>query len=422
GEEGESDEEPDRELETAATVCGAAADSFGAGAEDEGDVQSSKNTQDDRAAASKQAAEACRAAPPPSQPSGVSTPVALPPAISLHLHGRGAFPLSGSGDAGAYDSTGLSPSAGRMSSGGEETEPLPHVYEAELLALTWTGPNGEAVDGVYGGPDLFTVSKPRRWKPLKDTPLVRIAEKEELQELVDELSSGAHSLVAIDLEHHSFHSYRGFTCLLQLSTREKDYIIDPFALFDHLHVLNTITANPKILKIFHGADSDIIWLQARLAETLAAARFSSVLLSFFPSLLSASALVYPCLPRGSPLSSASAKTCFQRDFSVYVVNMFDTCVAARALAVPGGASLANLLQTYCHVEANKQYQLADWRRRPLTPEMETYARSDTHYLPFIFDVMKNQLLSKPELYGSNSQFLAIPSINIYSEIHFRASP
>ncbi|KFG64543.1 3'-5' exonuclease domain-containing protein, partial [Toxoplasma gondii RUB] len=46
GEEGESDEEPDRELETAATVCGAAADSFGAGAEDEGDVQSSKNTQD----------------------------------------------------------------------------------------------------------------------------------------------------------------------------------------------------------------------------------------------------------------------------------------------------------------------------------------------------------------------------------------
>ncbi|RQX72010.1 3'-5' exonuclease domain-containing protein, partial [Toxoplasma gondii CAST] len=346
GEEGESDEEPDRELETAATVCGAAADSFGAGAEDEGDVQSSKNTQDDRAAASKQAAEACRAAPPPSQPSGVSTPVALPPAISLHLHGRGAFPLSGSGDAGACDSTGLSPSA-RMSNGGEETEPLPHVYEAELLALTWTGPNGEAVDGVYGGPDLFTVSKPRRWKPLKDTPLVRIAEKEELQELVDELSSGAHSLVAIDLEHHSFHSYRGFTCLLQLSTREKDYIIDPFALFDHLHVLNTITANPKILKIFHGADSDIIWLQ--------------------------------------------------RDFSVYVVNMFDTCVAARALAVPGGASLANLLQTYCHVEANKQYQLADWRRRPLTPEMETYARSDTHYLPFIFDVMKNQLLSKPEL-------------------------
>ncbi|KEP65536.1 UNVERIFIED_CONTAM: 3'-5' exonuclease domain-containing protein [Hammondia hammondi] len=346
GEEDESDEEPDEKLETEATVCGAAADSFGASAEVKGDVQSSNTAQGDRAAAAKQAAEGCRAAPPPSQPSGASTPVALPPSLSLHLHGRGAFPLSGSGDAGACDSTGLSPSA-RMSSGDEETEPLPHVYEAELLALTWTGPNGEAVDGVYGGPDLFTVSKPRRWKPLKDTPLVRIAEKEELQELVDELSSGAHSLVAIDLEHHSFHSYRGFTCLLQLSTREKDYIIDPFALFDHLHVLNTITANPKILKIFHGADSDIIWLQ--------------------------------------------------RDFSVYVVNMFDTCVAARALAVPGGASLANLLQTYCQVEANKQYQLADWRRRPLTPEMETYARSDTHYLPFIFDVMKNQLLSKPEL-------------------------
>lgn len=53
----------------------------------------------------------------------------------------------------------------------------------------------------------------------------------------------------------------------------------------------------------------------------------------------------------------------QRDFSVYVVNMFDTCIAARVLALPGGASLANVLRVYCGVEANKRYQLADWRKR-----------------------------------------------------------
>ncbi|PFH38268.1 3'-5' exonuclease domain-containing protein [Besnoitia besnoiti] len=280
--------------------------------------------------------------------------VVLPPSLSLHLHGRGVLPTAGSGGASA-ESTGSPESPGQGASPkrsveGEETEPLPHVYEAELSELQWKGEDGQAVDGIFGGSDLFEICKPRRWKPLKDTPLVRISTKEELQAIVDELSSGVHPLVAIDLEHHSFHSYRGFTCLIQLSTREKDYLIDPFPLFEQLHVLNAVTANPRILKIFHGSESDIIWLQ--------------------------------------------------RDFSVYVVNMFDTCVAARALALPGGASLANLLHTYCDVEANKQYQLADWRRRPLTPELELYARSDTHYLPYIFDVMKNQLLSRPDMGGA----------------------
>ena len=52
----------------------------------------------------------------------------------------------------------------------------------------------------------------------------------------------------------------------------------------------------------------------------------------------------------------------QRDLGVYVVNMFDTGQAARVLSLPR-FSLAYLLQTYCKVEADKQYQLADWRIR-----------------------------------------------------------
>ena len=52
----------------------------------------------------------------------------------------------------------------------------------------------------------------------------------------------------------------------------------------------------------------------------------------------------------------------QRDLGVYVVNMFDTGQAARVLNL-GRYSLAHLLQEYCDVKPDKQYQLADWRIR-----------------------------------------------------------
>ncbi|KAI9128261.1 hypothetical protein K1719_001254 [Acacia pycnantha] len=43
-------------------------------------------------------------------------------------------------------------------------------------------------------------------------------------------------------------------------------------------------------------------------------------------------------------------------------------------------SLEYLLHHYCGVTADKHYQIADWRLRPLPDEMLRYAREDTHYL------------------------------------------
>ncbi|KAH3824877.1 hypothetical protein DPMN_126732 [Dreissena polymorpha] len=47
---------------------------------------------------------------------------------------------------------------------------------------------------------------------------------------------------------------------------------------------------------------------------------------------------------------------------LYVVNMFDTGQAARVLNC-ARFSLAYLLQQYCDVDSDKQYQMADWRIR-----------------------------------------------------------
>ena len=83
----------------------------------------------------------------------------------------------------------------------------------------------------------------------------------------------------------------------------------------------------------------------------------------------------------------------QRDFGIYVVNMFDTGQATRVLEYPR-FSLAFLLKKFCNVTANKQYQLADWRIRPLPDEMVLYAREDTHYLLYIYERLRNELVAK----------------------------
>ena len=80
----------------------------------------------------------------------------------------------------------------------------------------------------------------------------------------------------------------------------------------------------------------------------------------------------------------------QRDFGLYLVSLFDTYFAAVALQFPA-KSLAYLLLKYVDVEADKKYQLADWRIRPLPAEMLAYARSDTHYLLYIYDNLRRDL-------------------------------
>lgn len=183
-----------------------------------------------------------------------------------------------------------------------------------------------------------TVTKPRE---LDRTDLMHVEKESELKVMLKELEGATE--VAIDVEHHSYRTFQGITCLIQLSTRTKDYIVDTLALREELHILNEITANPKILKVFHGADSDVEWLQ--------------------------------------------------RDLSIYIVNMFDTHQAAKRLGL-ARLSLAFLLKHYCHIDADKSLQLADWRMRPLPDELIAYARQDTHYLLYIYDLLRNELLQK----------------------------
>ena len=83
----------------------------------------------------------------------------------------------------------------------------------------------------------------------------------------------------------------------------------------------------------------------------------------------------------------------QRDFGLYLVGMFDTHQASIVLQLPK-KSLAFLLSYCCSVTASKKYQMADWRLRPLPTQMERYAREDTHYLLYIYQRMRNELIRR----------------------------
>ncbi|XP_019397290.1 PREDICTED: exosome component 10 [Crocodylus porosus] len=194
----------------------------------------------------------------------------------------------------------------------------------------------------FSPPDVVLEKpEPQMFRPLEETPCHFVSTLDELVELNEKLVNCKE--FAVDLEHHSYRTFLGLTCLMQISTRTEDFIIDTLELRSDLYILNEPFTDPAIVKVFHGADSDMEWLQ--------------------------------------------------RDFGLYLVNMFDTHQAARLLNL-GRHSLDHLLKLYCSVDADKRYQLADWRIRPLPEEMLHYARDDTHYLLYIYDKLREELWNK----------------------------
>ena len=158
--------------------------------------------------------------------------------------------------------------------------------------------------------------------------------------------------LAVDTEANSLHSYTEHTSLVQVSTRQRDYIIDPIALPD-LSLLAPLFANPTIEKVFHAAENDILGLK--------------------------------------------------RDFGFEVHGIFDTMLASRILGMPH-VGLADLLQEYFGVTLDKRMQRYDWGTRPLDPAALTYAAEDTHYLLPLRDTLQQALIAADRWEEARQEF------------------
>ncbi len=83
--------------------------------------------------------------------------------------------------------------------------------------------------------------------PFQNTPFKYISVPAELDDLLATLKTAQE--IAIDLEHNDRRSYYGLVCLMQISTREQDWVVDTLALRDELSVLGEVFADPNIVKV-----------------------------------------------------------------------------------------------------------------------------------------------------------------------------
>jgi ribonuclease D len=147
------------------------------------------------------------------------------------------------------------------------------------------------------------------------------------------------SQFAIDLESNGLHAYSEEICLIQISTRKTDYIIDPQGEFE-LDDLGELIENPTIEKVLHASEYDIILMQ--------------------------------------------------REQGWRLNHLFDTMWGARILGHER-IGLANVLAEFYDLELDKKYQRHNWCQRPLTRDELAYAQADTHFLLQLRDDMEARL-------------------------------
>jgi ribonuclease D len=158
----------------------------------------------------------------------------------------------------------------------------------------------------------------------------------ELEKIIPLLEAEQEGL-AVDTEADSLYSYQERVCLLQISTREHNFVIDPIRLSDLSSVLEILAKKPLI---FHGADYDVSSLK--------------------------------------------------REYDLHPVSIFDTMLASWLLGY-GQISLANLAEARLGVVLTKTHQTDNWKQRPLTTSMISYAQEDTAHLHLLRDQLVKEL-------------------------------
>lgn len=143
--------------------------------------------------------------------------------------------------------------------------------------------------------------------------------------------------IALDTEADSLHHYFEKVCLVQISTPETDFIIDPLAELDLQPLLEVLKDKELLIQ---GADYDLRMMR--------------------------------------------------RDYGFSATRIFDTMWAAQLLGYEK-FSYAALVERHVGIVLSKHGQKADWSQRPLPEKLITYAAADTHYLLEVADKLEAEL-------------------------------
>src|SRR5690242_21166498 len=158
--------------------------------------------------------------------------------------------------------------------------------------------------------------------------------------------------LALDTEGASFHRFLDRIYLLQVSTRDRNAIIDPLP----------IGSPPKLGELLQSNNVEVVFRDADYDLRL-----------------------------------------LHQDYGWHVTNIFDTRVAAQLLGIKS-FGLAALLEQFFDVRLDKKHQRADWSLRPLTPGMLDYAAQDTRHLLDLRDELKSRLEKLGRLEWAKEEF------------------
>jgi len=180
-----------------------------------------------------------------------------------------------------------------------------------------------------------------------------IENQSELEKLAEHLLR--EKVLAFDTEADSFYHYFDKTCLVQVATRKKTYLIDPLAMGgpESLAPLGPVFASEKVRTIFHAAEYDIYVLK--------------------------------------------------RDCGFEFANLFDTMVCAQMLGY-SGIGLAAICERHFDVNLPKDEQRSDWSHRPLRDKQLTYAAADVTYLIQLSELLEKELRKLKRLAWAQEEF------------------
>jgi ribonuclease D len=165
-----------------------------------------------------------------------------------------------------------------------------------------------------------------------------VNDNQQIPELLEHLSQS--ELLGFDTEFVSEDCYRPELCLLQVSTRDRVYLIDPQEVTDMAAVWQRLL-DPQHLIVVHACREEVLFAYRATGQT------------------------------------------FSR--------LFDIQVAVGILGGEYPSSYGKLLQRYLGQTASKGETRTDWRRRPLTRAQMDYAALDVLHLPQLYDTLQEHL-------------------------------
>jgi ribonuclease D len=159
-----------------------------------------------------------------------------------------------------------------------------------------------------------------------------------------------HDRFGFDLEWHSYRSYLGITCTIQIAAEEAVYVIDALACFDLInHYLGPLFENPNIVKVGLCINQDVAFL---LRD-------------------------FGIVTRGA-VDLQIAAGILQREANLGYLAVLSVCGC--------NDTVVNVLAKHKDTTRNN-----DWRLRPLTQDMLYYAGADSYYLVSCLGILTHRL-------------------------------